>query len=452
MRPTLRLCMLATMLLFAIAGCSDDSTAPETDQSTTGTLEGEVGTADFEITLAAAGDSRRRFEGPFVLRGSNLHYVDSLSALVVDLALSNRGDVAHAEPVGLTFVRLLPEGVTVQNPDNGINDEGAAIVFAFANDDGRWTPGETSLPRTVQFGVERGRAVAFSARLDIGEPIDGGTIAGRVWHDADQDSVLDLDEEGVPGVRIVLSDIGDASAALTDDDDDDDNDSRRSTFTDHDGIYAFHRLPAGVYTVTIAPRVGIEPVTPTSITVLLTETEGDVSDFLDANFGVLVAYEPPDPFPVGVFIEVTGEYAADPDRVIAHDVELSRCGNHPFSPMDGGEDGERDCRRGKLRGPVTAVDDENSTFAVMGTWVYLDPAKIAFDVEVDQRLDVYVHRADDGSLVADKIAEAGNDREYPDQEQVHGRIDEVEVGEGGVIELKVLDTLIIVTRGPHATP
>ncbi|HXV13536.1 MAG TPA: DUF5666 domain-containing protein, partial [Candidatus Krumholzibacteria bacterium] len=224
------------------------------------------------------------------------------------------------------------------------------------------------------------------------------------------------------------------------------------------GNYAFHRLPAGVYTVSIPPKPGIEPVTPTEITVLLTETEGDVSDFLDANFGVLASYVPPDPFPIGAYIEANGEYATDPDRLVAQGIELARCGHNPYSPFDGGDDDdddgdnddyddERDCRKGKLRGPVTAVDDENGAFAVMGTWVSIDPTTTAYEVEVGQRLDVRVHRADDGSLVADVIKPW-----HSDKEQVHGRIDEVEIGDDGVVQLKVLDTLVIVTRHPHVTP
>ncbi len=435
MRPTFRLCLLTALIVFAVASCSEDSTAPVETQSTTGMLEGEIGTTDFEITLGAAGDNRRRFEGPFVLRGSNLHYVDSLAALVVDLSLSNSGEVAHAEPVALTFLSLLPEGVTVLNPDNGINGEGASVEFAFANDDGRWTPGETSLPRRVEFGVAAGQAIAFVARLDIGEPIDGGTIAGRVWNDADQDSVIDDDEEGIPGVRIVLSSIGDDDTTLTD--------SHRTTRTDHDGNYAFHRLPAGVYVVSKAPNEHLKPTTPTEITVLLVETEGDVSDFLDANFGCVRFFEPPGPFPVGVFIEVEGAYATDPDRVVGQEFDLERCGNHPVAAdEDDGDDNEKDCRKGILRGPVTAVDEEGNAFAIMGTWVIIDPAKFAIHVEVGQRLDVRVHHVEHGgALVADEIQEW-----HSHEEQVHGRIDEVEIGHDGVVRLRVLNTLVIFGR------
>ena len=439
MRSTAWLLFLLAATLTTALGCSDDSTAPAPPSTSTGLLEGQIGDADFQITLGAtAGDrNHRRCEGPFVLRGFNLHYVDSLSALVVDLTVTNNSQFPYNEPVGLTFVKLLPEGVTVLNPDNGINGEGAAIVFAFANDDAKWTPGETSLPRTVEFGVEKGKAVAFVARLDIGPPIDGGTIAGLVWNDADKDGEIDSLEVGVPGQRIVLR-------SISDDEDTTVTDTRRATRTDRHGLYAFNRLPAGVYLVTKLPNDFTTPTTATEITVLLTESDGDVSDFTDANFGCVV--ERPNPFPLGAFAEVNGTYLTDPDRVAAQGIDLERCGPHVLGGDDGSDD-EVDCSKGKLRGPVTAVDDEGGAFAVMGTSVSFDQATFAIDVEVGQRLDVRVHRADDGSLVVDDIKEW-----HSEKEQVHGRIQHVELGDGGVIRLTVLNTLVIVARDPSVMP
>ncbi len=440
MRSIFWLLLLSATLITA-AGCSDDSTAPvDTSSNAAGLLQGEIGKADFELTLGATGDDRnhRRCEGPFVLRGFNMHYEDSLSALVVDLTITNRSRFAYNEPVGLTFVKLLPEGVTVLNPDNGINGVGAAITFAFANDDAKWTPDETSLPRTVQFGVEKGKAVAFAARLDVGEPLDGGSISGRVWFDADEDGEVDSLETGVPGQLIVLSKISEEDTTVTD--------SRRFTRTGPRGGYAFRHLPAGVFVVRRAPNNYTTPTTSDELTVLLTESDGDVSDFAGADFGVLV--KRPDPFPLGAFAEVNGHYLTDPDRVQALGIELERCGPTVLGSGDGNgdddgddHDGDVDCRQGKLRGPVTAVDEEAGTFAVMGTTVSYDPAAFAVAVEVGQRLDVRVHRADDESLVADVIKEWNGDKE-----QVHGRIQSVEMGDGGVIRLKVLDTLVIVSH------
>lgn len=52
MRATTWLLMLVLAAIFAVAGCSEDSTAPETTTSPS-LIEGEIGAADFEITLGA---------------------------------------------------------------------------------------------------------------------------------------------------------------------------------------------------------------------------------------------------------------------------------------------------------------------------------------------------------------------------------------------------------------
>lgn len=447
MRYTIWLLLMLAAALTVAVGCSDDSTSPVETQSTTGLLEGEIGTADFEISVNATGNSRRRFEGPFVLRGSNLHYVDSLQALSVDLTITNRGQVSHAEPVGLTFVHLFPDTVTVENPDNGINGEGAAIDFAFANDDGIWTPGESSLPRNVLFGVGPGQAIGFVARLDIGETIDGGSITGRVWNDANRDGVMDADEVGIAGVSVYLRSIDEEPDTTV-------TDSSSVTRTDRNGLFGFHQLRAGVYVVGPGANPRLMPTTPTEITVLLTETENDVSDFTDANFGAVPNFDPPDPYPIGAYAEVNGVYVPDPDRINAKGIELERC-NSPAA-LDGGGDGDDDdgdddgdnddndgaaCWRGILRGPVTAVDDTG--FAVMGTlvtWSSMPTPTPHTEVEIGDRVDVRVYRNTAGDLVVYRI------REWNGQhEQVHGRIQDVEFGEGE-IRLRVLDTLVIVTR------
>lgn len=443
----LRLFVLATALFF-VAGCSDDSTAPTNSQSATQLIQGEIGDADFEIRIGATRNGNQQIEGPFVLRGTNLHYEDSLQVLVVDLTIENQGDVAHAEPVALTFVNLIPDGVTVQNPDNGINGDGAAINFLFANDDGQWTPDEMSLPRTVQFGVAPNTSIGFTARLDVGEPIDGGSIAGQVWNDANEDGVVDADEAGIRGALIALRSSGDPDTMSTE---------GLTTRTDGNGLYAFHHLAAGVYTVSKMPSDRMRPTTPTEITVLLTETDSDVSDFTDANFGCVVENTPPSPFPIGAFLEVNGHYAADPDRLIAQGVDVSRCeaddddddddnvlvlnnGDHDGDDDDDGED----CERGKLRGPVTEIDAVNFAFAVMGTWVSANENTFPAELEVGDRVDVRVHHGDADDLIVDVVKEWHN-RNY---EQVHGRIDSVVI-EDDALHVTVLGTLIVIQRRNH---
>jgi hypothetical protein len=432
MRRTLPLCLLTLILAFA-AGCSDDATQPLTTADS-GVIRGEIGDSDFEYTLDATGPPGNPIEGPFVLRGSNLHYDDGLGALVVDLTVINHGQYPHHEPVGLTFIELIPSTVTVLNPDNGIHGEGAAIVFQFANDDGMWTPGEASLPRTVQFGVEKGVSIGFVARLDIGAPIDGGTIAGRVWHDVNEDGVMDEGEPGLPGAGIYLRTFSDQEDTTA---------TREVWFaqTDHDGRYAFDRLRAGAYVVSKAPStVFFRPTTPTEIHVLLTEADGDVADFLDANFGCVPQVVPP-PIEVGVHVEIEGKFY-EPDVFIAFKIVRVACADDTIPPPEDGarDDDNRACFGGRLRGPVTTIGPDRHSFKLMNTWVISDAADIPFEIQPGMRLDVRVHRPGN---VAAWIADSIQKWEGP-LEGLRGRVDAVDVDPSGHFRILVLDTWVTV--------
>ena len=450
MRSKLWLFLFLSVALVAALSCSNDSTAPNTPAATsTGLIEGEIGDADFAITIRAAGDA----EGPFTLRGFNLHYVDSLTALVVDLTVTNDGETAHPEPIRLTFVKLLPAGVTVLNSDNGIDGEGAAIPFAFDNDDSLWTAGETSLPRTVEFGVAKGTSVGFAARLDVGGPVNGGgTISGRVWNDTNEDGVIDADEAGIAGAIVALSDAGDDSVAT----------SAEAT-TDEEGFYAFDGLGAGVYRVSKMAADSVVSTTPSEITVLLTEVDGVVSDFTEANFGCLTSGDGggPTPIPVGAYVEVTGEFLTDPNRIEAEAVNLRSCsvqsqalnGHHDGDDDDddddnnggggGGGGGGADCFAGILRGPVTAVDTANNRFAVMGTLVNTTKALFPEGLKTGDRVDVRVF------VIGENLFGYSIKSWHHDAEQVRGRVDEVVV-DNGVLKIRVLNILVTIT--PEVNP
>jgi hypothetical protein len=443
MRSIPRFVSLLAIALFAFAGCSDDSTAPNDTQSAGGLMQGEIGDADFTITLAATGEGE---QGPFVLTGTNLEYIDSLQTLAVDLIIRNDGDVAHVLPVGLTFVDLIPSDVTVANPDNGVGGDGAAIQFQFANDDMQWTPGESSLPRNVRFNVAEGTSIGFAARLDVGEPLDGGAIAGRVWNDANENGVIDSGEEGVSGVEVSLNGGGEDDSTNADD----------TATTDENGDYEFDGLTGGVYTVSIDSTVN-DTTTPSALTVLLVESdEGVVSDFLDANFGVLDDGSGggggDDDFPVGAYVEVNGQF--NDDHLVAMGVDLKRCDDDDddddddkddSASLDGGHDGDRDevdCDEGKLRGPVTDIDEENDMFAVMGVW--LTANELPEGLDVGDRVDVRLH-VDGDDLVVDRVKEWHN----PHFEQVHGRVESIESDDDS-IRATILGLEVVVMRPRHA--
>jgi hypothetical protein len=372
------LSIIALMGVFVLGGCSSDGVTPTQDEqnNATGLVRGDINAAgsSFEITVRTGGSPNNPVAGPFLLRGSNIQYVDSLQALSVDLSVVNRGSVAHNEPIGLTFVTLLPDSVTVLNPDNDEHGAGAAIVFQFANDDGKWTPGEESFPRTVLLGVGPGVSIGFVARLDIGMDETGGAIGGIVWNDTNEDGVIDPEEFGVAGVVVYLEH-KDAEEGIVE--------IIQRTLTASDGSYRFDGLRAGFYEVSTELNARLRPTTPTVIDVILVEANGEVSDFLLANFGVVVSVEPAKQIEIGDYVEVTGYYDGETDHLIAKSIEVWKCATEPPPPdtLEGLVSGNLDhdwdscppypCQwfGNELRGPATEVDREAHALEIMGSWV-----------------------------------------------------------------------------------
>ncbi|MEE9271052.1 MAG: SdrD B-like domain-containing protein, partial [Candidatus Krumholzibacteria bacterium] len=355
--------------------------------SASGVVKGEIDpdAAGFELPIENGSGPDGTMAGPFMLRGANIRYDDSLSVLLVDLSVVNQSRTAYPEPIGLTFVSLFPEGVTVLNPDNGISGPGASIVFEFANDDGMWTPGEESFPRTVEFGVGRGISIGFVARLDIGMAPSGGAIGGIVWLDTNENGVMDADEHGQGGVEVFLS--GGVLEITTI------AEIMRRAVTAADGSYRFDGLRAGFYKVFKRADSPWRPTTPSVIHVVLTEVDGTVGDFLMANFGCIFQLPVPT-IHIGDFIRASGEYVPGDGMsiiaglLIARDITIFRCG-------------DRGCvRPGILNGPVTAVNRPERALRVMSEWVsfaardsmpgdgtVLDPDS----VEVGDRVSAGVH-------------------------------------------------------------
>jgi len=224
----------------------------------------------FEVSGVRATGPGGTMPGPFTIRGAGLHYDEELQAQVVDITLINDSEESFAEPVALTFLFFAPRTVKVLNADNGEEGPGARFDFTFANEDGEWTPGEESLPRTVQLGIPEGISIGFIARVEVGQSGDMGTIAGGVWNDADKDFKFDHEEKGIPGATLRLTGNGI---------------DPRETVTDEDGLFRFDGLESGTYTVHKLPMEGWTPTTTPEMTVLLTEEDGQVVDFHLAYFG-----------------------------------------------------------------------------------------------------------------------------------------------------------------------
>ncbi len=417
---------LALLAVLFVVGCGggDEPLTPTESPLGAGAsvVRGDISgsTTSFEFASEVDLDLPNPPPGPFLIRGQIVGYDADLGALVVDLVVVNASPHAYPEPVSLTFMQLLPPGVTILNADNGETGVGASFQFFFANDDAMWTPGEESFPRTVQFAVAQGVAIGFAARIDVGMDPLGGAIGGLVWHDVDEDGVVDDDEPGLAGVGVRVQAGGGQQWLTT---------------TAADGIYRIDGLAAGFYTVVRLPRPGLRPTTAPQLQVVLVEDEGGVSDFLAANFGCRVVAQDSS-IQVGDCLHVKGEYAANPPRLVAS--RYCVCDN---DDDDEDEDKDSSCWD-RLTGPVTDVNPARNAVAIMGTWMRVaDDDFDLDDVSVGDRLmaSVEIVMDDDGHhLEACRLHQF-----HGNFDRIRGEVQEVIMGANGqVVGVRILDTRV----------
>jgi len=255
-------------------------------------------------------------------------------------------------------------------------------------------------------------------------PVHGGTIAGRVFNDANGSGDLDVGETGVGGVTVTLKRVATGSTASFG--------TQRVVRTNDDGRYTFERLSAGTYELSVSPSSRISSA-PNELTVVLTETNGVVSDVLDADLGVVATDDGDDQgddvdrLVVGAFIRVRGDYFPDSQVLLASDWAVNDC------------HGEVACGLGRLRGPITFIDDRTNSFAVMGTLMRAGEETFPLYAQLGQRAEVLLHDAGVGDdFIADLVRPW-----FSLQDEIHGRIEEVSVRDN-TARLVVLDTVVLI--------
>ena len=447
----LTLCCLAAALF--VVGCSSDTpTNPAAGTRNAKTvISGDIdpGTVAFEYSAAAPGDPS---PGMFRIEGSNLRYEADPGALLADIVLVNDSSADFDGPVRLVFMQLLPAGVTVLNADNADSamGAGAMFTFAFADTDTVWSAGAATEARTVQFGVEPGTSIGFVARIQAGdEPAPGGAVGGMVWHDLNENGVADAGEAGVVNIALVLN----AGTA------DESGETMMSTLTDRAGMYRFEALPSGHYTVSLADDARIMPTTSPVMEVLLVEYDGQVMDFLGADFGVIRAGMPDSSacVEVGDCINAKGIYMGEPDRLEGRIVNV--CGRERDCEDDDDDDCE-DCGEdksdegmcwGRLSGPITEINRERQAIAVMGTWIHLSDAdwdKGHHDGDIGVGTRVRVNAELESGEDGDRVVACRIHKWNGNGDRVRGTVQEVVRDEAGApVGVRVLNTLVTLPGG-----
>ena len=256
-------------------------------------------------------------------------------------------------------------------------------------------------------------------------PIHGGTIAGQIFNDIDGDGDIGAGESGVSDLLVTLKRTSTGGGATLG--------AQRVARTSADGGYHFAGLTAGTYQLTVSPSSRIVS-TPDPLDIVLTETNGVVSDVLDADVAVLAKDDEDgdqdgddDRLVVGAFIRVTGDYFPDSDILLASNWGIIDC------------HGEAACSLGRLRGPITFIDDRTSSFAVMGTLMRAGEETFPLYAQLGQRAEVLLHDAGVGDdFIADLVRPW-----FSFQDEVHGRIEAVSFRDN-TARLVVLDTVVLI--------
>jgi uncharacterized repeat protein (TIGR01451 family)/LPXTG-motif cell wall-anchored protein len=152
--------------------------------------------------------------------------------------------------------------------------------YSFAN----LPPASYSVVVTVPAGLVPTTPIAIPVMLTSGQVVDTadfglsttppapGTIGDTVFDDADADGVQDGGEVGYAGATVTLRQDTDGDGIY--------ETTVATTTTDIDGLYAFGGVAPGSYTVTVAVPGGLDPTTPTTVTVPLGAGQTvDTADF-----------------------------------------------------------------------------------------------------------------------------------------------------------------------------
>ncbi|HEU4928232.1 MAG TPA: SdrD B-like domain-containing protein [Candidatus Krumholzibacteria bacterium] len=254
-------------------------------------------------------------------------------------------------------------------------------------------------------------------------PIDGGSITGLIFNDADLDGLLDFGERGVSEVLVTLRRVGTGGGPALG--------AQRATRTDFAGRYTFERLAAGTYEVSALPSTRISS-TPDPLEVVLTETNGQVSDVFNADLAVVAnnvddgQNGDSDRLAVGAFIRVSGDYLPDSNVLLARGWSVDDCESD-------------ECIFGMLVGPITFIDDRTKSFAVMGTLMRAGEDTFPLYAQVGHIAHVILHHAGVGDdFIADRVSPVISNAEL-----IEGRIDELRIV-GDTARLVVLNTVVVI--------
>lgn len=205
-----------------------------------------------------------------------------------DVQLQNCMRTDIHPPIHFVITRIMPRDIAVLEFDGTSADGFPYYDFSDKlGDDGILEAGGRTERVTMKFHTVEPRSFAIGFRIDLGTYAPGGMIAGVVFRDDNRDGIrercekLERCEPGIPGIVVALKKPLENVILLV--------------RTDRNGEYRFGGLRAGVYEVfvEVSPQSWeVTSVNPLLVT-LVAGPDGEVQDYLGANFGLFPLQPPP---------------------------------------------------------------------------------------------------------------------------------------------------------------
>ncbi len=198
-----------------------------------------------------------------------------------DVQLQNNMRTDIYPPIHFVITRIMPRDIAVLEFDGTSGDGFPYYDFSDAlGDDGVLEAGGRTERVTMKFHTVTPRSFAIGFRIDLRTHTHGGMIAGVVFRDDNRNGVrdrCDRCEPGIPGIVVALEKPisgGDMVILLV--------------RTDAKGEYRFGGLGAGVYKVFVEVSPLDWEVTSANplLVTLVAGPDGEVQDYLGANFGL----------------------------------------------------------------------------------------------------------------------------------------------------------------------
>lgn len=249
-----------------------------------------IGTADLAVVVLGPGENKLTVDFGYNI-GSNLSDAQVGDRVWLDVDADGQQDSGEPGLAGLSVQLRDGANVLIGTQTTGSNGEylftglpagtytatvlGAGALIPTYDTDGVLSVGTATV--TLANGEQR-RDVDFGYRVPPPQPAN---IGGRVWDDANSDTVPSVGETGLSGLVVTLRNSGGVVVGTQN--------------TDASGFYAFTAIPAGSYSVAVTPAAywgptydidGVGTANTCSLAVAAGENRTNV------NFGYLFAPPP----------------------------------------------------------------------------------------------------------------------------------------------------------------